>query len=62
MEFYTEALSRVEEDDTILPLFTRSMVDISKGLAKMTMDGNFRPSVQVSSSDGSVASSNTNSD
>lgn len=42
-EFFQEALSRFDEDDTIEPLFTKAMVDISSQLAKLSMNDPYKP-------------------
>jgi ubiquitin conjugation factor E4 B len=47
-EFFQEALSRFDEDDTIEPLFTKSMVDISSKLSSMSMNGDYKSCVNVS--------------
>ena len=49
MDFLTEAMARTEEHDTILPLFTKAMVDISAQLARMSMNDAYKPCVNVSS-------------
>ena len=49
MDFLNEAMSRIDDDDTILPLFTKAMVDISAQLARMSMNDSYKPSVNVSS-------------
>lgn len=40
-------MSRWDEDETIEPLFTKSMVDISNKLATLTMNDDYRPYVQA---------------
>ncbi|KAK0634585.1 ubiquitin elongating factor core-domain-containing protein [Bombardia bombarda] len=47
MDFLTEALSRIQEDDTIIPLFTKAMVDISNRLATLTMNDDYKPYVNA---------------
>lgn len=47
-EFYNEAMTRIEDDDSILPLFTNAMVEISTALAKKNFSGNYQAHVQVS--------------
>lgn len=46
-EFFQEALSRFDEDDTIEPLFTKAMVDISSQLAKLSMNDPYKPYMAV---------------
>lgn len=48
MDFLGEAVARLEEDDTIGPLFTKAMVDISSKLATMSMNDDYKPCVNVS--------------
>jgi ubiquitin conjugation factor E4 B len=47
-EFFQEALFRFDEDDTIEPLFTKAMVDISSRLSTMSMNDEYKPYVNVS--------------
>lgn len=47
-EFFQEALSRFDDDDTLEPLFTKAMVDISTKLATLSMNDNYKSSVMVS--------------
>lgn len=47
-EFYNEAMTRLEDDDSILPLFTKAMVEISTTLATKDFNGDYQPYVQVS--------------
>lgn len=47
-EFYNEAMTRIEDDDSIVPLFTNAMVEISTALSKKNMSGDYQPHVQVS--------------
>lgn len=51
MDFFVEAVRRIqeEEDDTILPLFTKAMVDASARLSKLSMNDDYKPCVNVSS-------------
>ncbi|KAB5586053.1 putative ubiquitin fusion degradation protein [Coniochaeta sp. 2T2.1] len=46
-EFFVEAVSRLDEDDSIEPLFTKAMVDISGQLSKLSMNDSFRPHVSA---------------
>ncbi|KAK3320636.1 ubiquitin elongating factor core-domain-containing protein [Cercophora scortea] len=47
MDFFTEALARLDDDDSIAPLFTKAMVDISNKLATMTMNDDYKPYVNA---------------
>ncbi|KAL2263711.1 hypothetical protein VTK26DRAFT_5467 [Humicola hyalothermophila] len=47
MDFIGEAVSRLEEDDTIAPLFTKAMVDISSKLSAMSMNDDYKPYVNA---------------
>lgn len=49
IDFVNEAMSRIDDDDTILPLFTKAMVDISAQLARMSMNDSYKPAVNASS-------------
>ncbi|KAK3948821.1 ubiquitin elongating factor core-domain-containing protein [Pseudoneurospora amorphoporcata] len=46
-EFYNEAMTRIEEDDSIVPLFTKAMVEISTALSNKNMSGDYQPHVQA---------------
>ena len=46
-EFLTEAISRFEEDDTIRAALIGAVEDLSRQLAKMTMNDNYKPYVFV---------------
>jgi ubiquitin conjugation factor E4 B len=48
MDFFGEAIARLEEDETIGALFTKAMVDISNKLATMNMNDDYKPCVNVS--------------
>lgn len=48
MDFFGEAVARLDDDDTIAPLFTKAMVDISTKLATMSMNDDYKPCVNVS--------------
>ncbi|GAB1313466.1 Ubiquitin conjugation factor E4 [Madurella fahalii] len=47
MEFFGEAVARLEEDDAIAPLFTKAMADISSKLATMSMNDDYKPYVNA---------------
>ncbi|KAK4141167.1 ubiquitin elongating factor core-domain-containing protein [Dichotomopilus funicola] len=47
MEFFGEAVARLEEDDTIAPLFTKAMTDISSKLATLSMNDDYKPCVNA---------------
>lgn len=47
-EFFQEALSRFDEDDTIEPVFTKAMVDISTQLSSLSMNDGYKPYITVS--------------
>ena len=47
LDFFTEAMSRMDEDDTIGPLFTKAMVDLSSKLSGLTMNDDYKPYVNV---------------
>lgn len=51
LDFFQEAISRLDEDDTIEPLFTKAMVDISNRLSAMNMNDDYKPYVNVSRKD-----------
>ena len=48
MDFFGESVARLEEDDTIVPLFTKAMADISSKLATMSMNDDYKACVNVS--------------
>lgn len=48
MDFLGEAVARLDEDDTIAPLFTKAMADISTKLATLSMNDDYKPCVNVS--------------
>jgi ubiquitin conjugation factor E4 B len=48
LDFFNEAVSRLDEDDSILPLFVNAMRDISAKLAKMSMNDDYKPYINVS--------------
>ncbi|KXJ96819.1 ubiquitin elongating factor core-domain-containing protein [Microdochium bolleyi] len=43
LEFFEEAVSRIPEDDTIEPIFTEAMVQLSQRLATLTMNDDYKP-------------------
>ncbi|KAK4245328.1 ubiquitin elongating factor core-domain-containing protein [Corynascus novoguineensis] len=47
LDFFAEAVARIEDDDSIAPLFTKAMVDISSKLATMTMNDDYKPRVNA---------------
>ncbi len=47
LDFYNEALSRLAEDETVAPLFTKAMVDISIKLSTLTMNDDYKPYVNA---------------
>lgn len=50
IDFVQEAVARFADDDSLPSLFVRAMVDISTKLSKLTMNDNYKPHVNVSSS------------
>lgn len=48
VDFFSEAISRFDDDDSIEPLFTKAMVQISEKLSTMTMNDDYKPFVNVS--------------
>jgi len=47
MDFFAEAVARIGDDDTIAPLFTKAMADISTRLATMSMNDDYKPCVNA---------------
>ncbi|KAK4213002.1 ubiquitin elongating factor core-domain-containing protein [Rhypophila decipiens] len=47
MDFFSEAVSRLDEDDSIADLFTRAMVDISSKLSSLTMNDDYKAYVNA---------------
>jgi ubiquitin conjugation factor E4 B len=47
-EFFTEAVSRFDEDDSIKFVLVNAMAGLSSQLSQMDMNGNYKPYVQVS--------------
>ncbi|KAI1426263.1 ubiquitin elongating factor core-domain-containing protein [Xylaria sp. FL1777] len=43
LDFFTEAVSRMNDDDTIAPIFTEALVTMSGRLAQMTMNDDYKP-------------------
>lgn len=50
LEFIQEAVARIPDDDSIVDLFVRAMVDISTQLSTMSMNNDYRSHVNVSCS------------
>jgi ubiquitin conjugation factor E4 B len=47
LDFFTEAVSRINEDDTIAPIFCEAMAIMSSRVAKMTMNDDYKPYINV---------------
>ena len=47
MDFFAEAVSRFDEDDSIAPLFTKAMEEISTKLGSLSMNGEYKPYVNA---------------
>ncbi|KAH8198666.1 hypothetical protein TruAng_007164 [Truncatella angustata] len=45
LEFFDEAVNRMREDETVAPIFTDAMVQLSSKLASMTMNDDYKPYV-----------------
>ncbi|KAJ8117830.1 hypothetical protein ONZ43_g4113 [Nemania bipapillata] len=43
LDFFTEAVLRINEDDTIAPIFCEAMAIMSSRIAKMTMNDDYKP-------------------
>ncbi|KAI1374861.1 ubiquitin conjugation factor E4 [Hypoxylon crocopeplum] len=43
LDFFTEAVSRISEDETVVAIFTDAMDIMSKRVAKMTMNDDYKP-------------------
>ena len=48
-DFFEEAVSRIDDDETVLPMFTGAMAQISQELSKMNMNQDYKPYINVSS-------------
>lgn len=48
-DFMNEAVSRIDEDDTVLQMLTNAIVGMSLQLSRMTMNDNYKPYIFVSS-------------
>ena len=48
MNFFNEAVERMKEDDTVAPIFTNAMVELSQRLAKKSMDDDYKTYINVS--------------
>ncbi|KFY81594.1 hypothetical protein V500_11274 [Pseudogymnoascus sp. VKM F-4518 (FW-2643)] len=46
-EFLAEAVSRVDEDESITPMFTSAVIKLSNQLSRLTMNDNYKPYVQA---------------
>lgn len=51
LEFIQEAVARISDDDSVVELFVKAMVDISTQLSTMSMNDDYRSHVNVSFSD-----------
>lgn len=47
MDFFAEAVARLNEDDSIAPLFIKAMVDLSAKLATLSMNDDYKPYVNA---------------
>ncbi|KAL2160170.1 hypothetical protein VTH06DRAFT_1826 [Thermothelomyces fergusii] len=47
LDFFAEAVARMDDDDSIAPLFTKAMADISAKLATMSMNDDYKPCVNA---------------
>ena len=43
LDFFNEAVSRIPEDDTVAAIFVDAMVTMSKKVATMTMNDDYKP-------------------
>lgn len=50
LEFIQEAVARIPDDDSIVDLFVKAMVDISTQLSTLSMNDDYRSHVNVSCS------------
>jgi ubiquitin conjugation factor E4 B len=46
-DFLTEAVSRWDEDDTVKPMFTKTVAQLSSQLSRMTMNDDYEPYVRA---------------
>lgn len=46
-EFLAEVVSRIDEDDTITPMFTKAVAELSNQLSRKTMNDDYKPYVQT---------------
>jgi len=46
-DFLAEAVSRLDEDETVQPMLTKAVASLSFQLSTMTMSDNYKPYVQV---------------
>lgn len=47
LEFLQEAVSRFEDDDTVMPMLTKAVDGLSLQLSNMTMNDNYKPYINV---------------
>ncbi|KAH8677580.1 ubiquitin elongating factor core-domain-containing protein [Xylariales sp. PMI_506] len=43
LEFYEDGIARMQEDDTVAPIFTDAMIQLSSKLATMSMNDDYKP-------------------
>lgn len=46
-DFLTEIVSRLDEDETVKPMLTKAVARLSEDLAKLTMNDNYKPHINV---------------
>jgi ubiquitin conjugation factor E4 B len=46
-EFMTEAVSRLDEDESVKPMLTKTVAGLSYQLAQLDMDGDYRRYIDV---------------
>ncbi|KAK8086564.1 ubiquitin elongating factor core [Apiospora phragmitis] len=47
LDFFNEAVARMKEDETVAPIFTNAMVELSQRLAKKSMNDDYKTYVNV---------------
>ncbi|KAK7948686.1 ubiquitin domain-containing protein 2 [Apiospora aurea] len=47
LDFFTEAVERMKDDETVAPIFTEAMVELSQRLAKKSMNDDYKTYVNV---------------
>ena len=47
LEFFDEAVMRMKEDETVAPIFTDAVVQLSRTLATMSMVDDYKPHLNV---------------